>query len=196
MTLKRVAILQKTHDQVLKEYRHRCAKCGGDNPQIHHIDENPANNDPMNLIPLCPNCHLTDQHDPTRAIDPKELGLFRQYRNPMILKPQFHPLFARLKWLDEIREDSDEFELQGRAIELVNFVAGLVMGNFYGKEIAALVFFRSELTYHIGLDFTDAIRVKSPEELLKHAEEYRGQLRAVHDRVYQLAIELLRFQNW
>ena len=44
-----------------------CAKCGKDCRnsknsksvlQVHHIDENPGNNDLENLIPLCATCHL------------------------------------------------------------------------------------------------------------------------------------------
>src|SRR6266852_5884563 len=89
----RKAVPKATRSQVLAEFNHRCAVCGTDRPQIHHIDENPSNNDPMNLIPLCPNCHLTDQHNPTQPIDPAKLSLFRQYKDPMILTPQFHPLF-------------------------------------------------------------------------------------------------------
>ncbi len=44
-----------------------CARCGKEcsvktNPdmvlQVHHIDENPGNNDLENMIPLCSSCHL------------------------------------------------------------------------------------------------------------------------------------------
>ena len=44
-----------------------CARCGNDCRnskyhesvlQVHHIDENPGNNDLDNLIPLCASCHL------------------------------------------------------------------------------------------------------------------------------------------
>ena len=44
-----------------------CARCGKDCRnsitsesilQVHHIDENPGNNDLENLIPLCATCHL------------------------------------------------------------------------------------------------------------------------------------------
>ena len=48
-------------------FNHHCARCGRDcsNPkdsremlQVHHIDENPGNNNLENLIPLCSVCHL------------------------------------------------------------------------------------------------------------------------------------------
>lgn len=55
---------------VLERADNRCEKCGFNTVhprtgkrilQIHHIDENPENSIPENLIVLCPNCHaLTD----------------------------------------------------------------------------------------------------------------------------------------
>jgi 5-methylcytosine-specific restriction endonuclease McrA len=65
MPQSRAKIPTALREAVLKSYNHRCAICGSDHPQIHHIDENPGNNDELNLLPLCPNCHLTDQHNPT-----------------------------------------------------------------------------------------------------------------------------------
>ncbi len=48
-------------------FNYHCASCGKDCHapsnqeellQVHHIDENPGNNDLENLIPLCAACHL------------------------------------------------------------------------------------------------------------------------------------------
>src|SRR5262249_54052945 len=130
MSNKREAIPRAVRDSVLKEFNHRCGICGKDRPQVHHIDENPANNDPSNLIPLCPNCHLTDQHDPTRPIPSAKLQLFRKYKDPTILKPQFHPLFTRLQFLDNIDSIPTTHDLSRKAEELVLFVAVLEMGRF------------------------------------------------------------------
>jgi len=42
----------------LQHWKEECAICGFDKVvAIHHIDENKQNNDPHNLIPLCPNHH-------------------------------------------------------------------------------------------------------------------------------------------
>ena len=42
----------------LQHWKHECVICGFDKiVAIHHIDENHNNNDPQNLIPLCPNHH-------------------------------------------------------------------------------------------------------------------------------------------
>ena len=41
-----------------KHWKQECAICGFDKiVAVHHIDENHNNNDPTNLIPLCPNHH-------------------------------------------------------------------------------------------------------------------------------------------
>lgn len=41
-----------------QHHERRCVICGFDKVvAIHHIDENKKNNDPSNLIPLCPNHH-------------------------------------------------------------------------------------------------------------------------------------------
>jgi hypothetical protein len=41
-----------------KHHELKCVVCGFDKiVAIHHIDENKQNNDPTNLIPLCPNHH-------------------------------------------------------------------------------------------------------------------------------------------
>lgn len=41
-----------------QHWEHKCAICNFDKiVAVHHIDENHNNNDPKNLIPLCPNHH-------------------------------------------------------------------------------------------------------------------------------------------
>ena len=43
----------------------KCEECGNTDPPInvHHIDGNPYNNDPLNLLVLCRNCHQ-NRHGP------------------------------------------------------------------------------------------------------------------------------------
>ena len=173
---------------VLKEFNHRCAVCGTDRPQVHHIDEDPSNNDPLNLIPLCPNCHLIDQHNPTIPMDAEKLRLFREYKDPAILKAQFHPLFIRMKFLNSIKDDSKASDLWNSSGELVDLVAHLEMGGFYSKRIAGLVNYDSLRIYFGG----ERERIESE----CRDKEYREQLYSSKDQVYSLIIELLRFQNW
>ncbi len=209
----RVAIPKPVREKVLKEFNHRCAICGGDNPQIHHIDENPSSNDPMNLIPLCPNCHLSDQHDPTRSREPALLGLFRKYRDPTILKPQFYPLFTRLRFLDDAISRTNVLSLPHKAFELVDFVRELEMGKFYAGRIDVLVchpgpFPPTEevLKMRMKIDGVgmnvqdeennDALYESKLRDAEMSIEDYRQKLCDVCDQVYDLAIELLRFQPW
>lgn len=139
MSEKRAGIPKSVREQVLREFRHHCAACGADRPHVHHIDGDPSINDPLNLIPMCPNCHLQDQHDPTASTDPGKLRLLRRFRDPTVLDARFHPpLFVRAKFLAEISDESDVEELARRGQELTDFVANLEMGKFYSERIAEL----------------------------------------------------------
>jgi hypothetical protein len=201
----RIAIPAAIKTKVLAEFNHRCAKCGTDRPQLHHIDENPSNNDPLNLIPLCPNCHLIDQHNPTRTIEPKKLMLFRLYKDPTILKPQFHPLFVRLHFLDDIRDDWNYETLRSKIEELRSFIEALPMGSFYTKQLGGL----TELPSWASLDTEDTEiftvfkrdsrgydRERQQKANLRWESRYREQVRNAKPEIYNLIMELIRFQNW
>jgi len=41
-----------------------CVKCRSENSERHHIDDNPHNNKPENIMPLCRRCH-TIEHGKT-----------------------------------------------------------------------------------------------------------------------------------
>lgn len=196
MAKKRVAIPPAIRDAVLKEYAHRCAKCGADRPQVHHIDENPSNNDPLNLIPLCPNCHLTDQHNPTQHVPIGILRLFRRYKDPAILSPQFSVLYKRLKFLEEI-DTIHSKELSEAAEELTRFVFALERGEFFAKEIKTL-------THRIGLatvlrrpgeDRAQAAMRLSAERA-QQDKKFRDMLQTNRDAVYELVMDLVKFQDW
>src|ERR1700730_12815389 len=56
----RIPIPAAVRREILIEASYRCAvpRCmTAIAIDVHHIDENPANNDPSNLIALCPTCH-------------------------------------------------------------------------------------------------------------------------------------------
>ncbi len=133
----RETVPKATREAVLREFRYRCAICASERPQLHHIDEDRANSDPWNLLPLCPNCHLLDQHDPTAPIDRDKLRLFRRYRDPMILHERFHPVWSRCRFLLDIGERSRE-NLKTAAEELFQFVGALKMGDFYANRLRDL----------------------------------------------------------
>ncbi|HEY4760374.1 MAG TPA: HNH endonuclease signature motif containing protein [Thermoguttaceae bacterium] len=192
MTKIRGVIPKAVKEQVLDEYKHRCAICNGDRPQLHHIDENPSNNNVINLIPLCPNCHLRDQHNPTAGIDIGRIELFRKYKDPIILSSQFYPLYKRFMYFYNIKDDAYCNVLDKQAIELIGFVGALKMGNFYGKQLEELIVSPAR-----GLAITfgepNAVYTGRVEE---HRQECIAKLRRNVGSAESLLIELLRYQDW
>ena len=194
----RVSIPRNIRDRILAEFNHKCARCTADRPQLHHIDENPSNNEPLNLIPLCPNCHLSDQHNPTQPLEQKKLRLLRQYKDPTVLSPQFHVLFQRLRFLDSALMAETSEGLAEQAADLINFVELLEMGAYYAKQIKALVGKPFPLEIY-SLDLDDGRIRPTPGYDRRERERdqrYLEQLRSAYDPVHGLVIELLRFQNW
>lgn len=59
MAKKRPKISEEIKAELLFSCRNTCPLCSNQGlpMQIHHIDENPENNDLDNLIPLCLTCH-------------------------------------------------------------------------------------------------------------------------------------------
>jgi hypothetical protein len=190
----RVAIPKKTSDAVLGEYSHRCAICAGDRPHLHHIDEDPSNNDPKNLLPLCPNCHLRDQHNPTHRIEVPKLQMFRAFKDPAILKPQFHPLFARQAFLAEVTENEEPVtELERQASELIELVQAMEMGEFYGKRLSELV---APLHYAFMMVLGRGPDPEYERQLRRKNRDYRAKLYANRSAAQTILVELLRYQRW
>ena len=65
------------------------------------------------------------------------------------------------------------------------------MGAFYGKKINALTK-RPSPMYPISIGGYDP---EYEARIRRHDQEYRDQLRKARDRVYTLAVELLRYQK-
>ncbi len=183
MSKVRVSIPKETKERVLKEFNYRCAICGSDNPHLHHIDENPSNNEIENLIPLCPNHHLGDQHNPTVVIPFHKMKLFREYKDPSILSSKFEPLYQRLVFLFNVNDISADNELTGDSNQLIRFVSFLHMGEFYSRELRELIG-SSSRTYLDG------------RPVREYEREYREQLIMNRRKAINLIIELLRYQNW
>jgi hypothetical protein len=57
VAFERVAVSEGLRIETIAKCNNRCCVCQTPFVVIHHIDENPSNNDPDNLAPLCPNCH-------------------------------------------------------------------------------------------------------------------------------------------
>ena len=192
----RPAVPRVTKDAILKEFNHRCAVCSRDRPHIHHIDEDRENNDPLNLIPLCPSCHLSDQNDASNAIPIGKLRFFRRHKHRHILKPQFNAVFRRLEFLQHI-EHAEATGIEGYATELADFIWHLPMGAFYSDEIRKLLEPPASASLFILGDRPDPHeREKERREEGARVEAYRRQVSAARHRVEHLIVELLDFQTW
>jgi hypothetical protein len=191
----RIDIPKGVREQVYKEFDHRCAICGTGRPQLHHIDETPTNNTPLNLLPLCPNCHLSDEHNPTARYGQGRLGLLRRYKDPAILSPQFQPLYARLAFLGDVEASEEPTgEIEQGVQELVSFVRVLEKGAYYADRLQQLLGRRRVprvWAYSPGAPDPDAdVRRR------RRNREYREQVIRARDTATQLVVELLPFQGW
>jgi hypothetical protein len=126
-------------------------------------------------------------------IDSEKLKLFRQFKDPMILKPQFHPLFVRMQFLNPVDESLGAENLGILSEELIEFVEALEMGGFYSKRISELIKRR----------YTGMLQaVRRNEEVflapvpVEDDGQYIGKIRDTYPNIAALIVELLRFQKW
>ena len=204
----RVNIPKAIQETILKEWNHRCAICGYYRPQIHHIDEDPSNNVLENLIPLCPNCHLIDQHNPTKPIEPRVMSLFRLYKDPTILSPQFEPLFLRYLYLHTIPTEPLSVEeantVEGKALyntilfavnDLVRFIKALEMGDYYSNLIGGLLRVEGK-GRQIPLNDEGLREQLERQYYAEDLEDLRSKLCRTRPLVEKYLVELLRYQSW
>lgn len=78
----RISVPADVADEVLFANRHRCCVCHEPRKpvHIHHIDENPENNDPGNLAVLCLDHHsdVTGNEGLGRNYSENEIRLFKE----------------------------------------------------------------------------------------------------------------------
>jgi hypothetical protein len=183
----RTAIPKPLRETVLHEFNHRCAICGRERPQLHHIDENRENNISDNLLPLCPNHHLSDQHDPTRKVDPLLLALFRKYKDPQILSPRFEPVFRRLRPLLLCTPTSSFRELAEAAADLSYFIARFAMGEYYFGQLRLLFDWEGAAGYN----------TENQHEVREaHRRRFIARLNTNLPAATRLLVEQLRYQEW
>ena len=194
MTKKRTSAPRATADAVLKEFRNRCAICGRYEPQLHHIDQNPSNNAAENLIPLCPNCHLQDIHDPTSIIDSRKIQLFRRLKDPFILDSRFHPLWQRIcRIADYESDDVAGYSYQFLTSDLLKFISSLTMGQYYAYRLKSAL--RDPVEHMIA-------EVRAKGETVEDAHEFWMNLvdpeirEFVNRQIEDICVEMLRYQDW
>lgn len=84
---KRPKLSDKVTADILFRADHKCCICRKSdiNPQNHHIDGNPSNNDPDNIAPLCPNCQdkIHKRGGTSKAYSQEEIKMYRDewYKN-------------------------------------------------------------------------------------------------------------------
>jgi hypothetical protein len=105
-------------------FNYYCARCDNDCRktknaqmvlQVHHIDENPANNTLENLIPLCASCHLKIEgearlHAPYRE---KQLELFDDHTYMSQMKEMRENALAKYGSAlrpEDLRFDAETYE--------------------------------------------------------------------------------------
>ena len=192
MAKKRAALTKALKEKVLKEFRHKCAICGRHEPQIHHIDEDPSNNELENLLPLCPNCHLQDSHDPTAPPDPAKISLFRCTKDPLIFDPKFQPIWNRLKYLRENAEERVE-SWKWSCYNLTEFIKALKMGPYYSNLIVAVLNNPSSHyivhQHKVGIIISEG-DIKNSLELQEEVYTHRA------TTIENICVEMLRYQEW
>ena len=177
MKKNRVRVPKAVTERVMKEYHHKCAMCGRPNPHLHHIDENPSNNDASNLLPLCPNHHLQDTHSPTTPLDPGKLRLFRRCKDPFILDPRFHPIWTRLRFLREGHRGPRTEDWNTCWIDLTRFIEAFEKGHYYSARLLNQM--------HAMQDTIAAVA----DVILGLQDEFAT-------TVEDLCVEMLRYQGW
>ena len=67
--------LIERRNRILRARGRTCQQCGdGGRLELHHVDGNPANDDPRNLRLLCPDCHRVET-EAQRVAGPRQLTL-------------------------------------------------------------------------------------------------------------------------
>jgi predicted esterase YcpF (UPF0227 family) len=194
----RVTISRSSRQSVLREFNNRCAVCGKSKPKIHFIDEDPANADAMNLLPLCPTVHLFDPHNPTGKMEADKLLLLRHFKDPSVLKSQFHTIYRRLQFLDELDKLATMEQIREKIDELVNFLVSFEMGTYYGGRIHQLLKMPALVLPPVepGRGLTKGATETLAQVDRQHEEQFRKQLQDAQDEVLFLCVEMLRFQKW
>lgn len=74
--ISRKKLRARGHKQALKMFPviGPCVNCGNPKSERHHIDDNPQNNSPENIMPLCRRCH-TIEHGKCLTPDAIEKGI-------------------------------------------------------------------------------------------------------------------------
>ena len=74
MSYKNVTLLRANSKLVLEKYNSKCAICGKDYEQIHHIDGTKTNHSVENLMPLCSECHVSTHNKNRESLNSNKIN--------------------------------------------------------------------------------------------------------------------------
>jgi hypothetical protein len=130
MAKARVVIPPETAARVLFAHDRTCCVCRqhAKPVQIHHIDDNPSNNDMMNLAVLCFDCHRETQIRGgfDRKLDADQVTLYRD---------DWLRLIARKRVEEEARREAIDATVQPR-LELATSIAEIYRSNHQSQLLA------------------------------------------------------------
>ena len=191
---------------VKTEFGNRCAMCREPYVTIHHIDENPSNNNRQNLIPLCPNCHHGRVHGyGGNKIDRRALELYRELGTRFAATGAYNLLLKRSAYITSgMFEQLDSDQLSNALDDLLSFVRGLKFGPHFEKKLSRLLRPPRRpgnvyLTF-IGDDYDTAADLRRNEaerkaRLLEHTKAYKAQLDEAKADVAAVLDEILLAQD-
>jgi hypothetical protein len=200
----RTNIPKAISEKVLKEYNNHCARCNSSSPELHHIDEDPSNNEILNLIPLCPNCHQNWAHSSLANVNPLLIKLLRRYKNKKMLANEFVPLLRRLEFLEHIKS-MESSEIEKSIKNLLELISHHEKGGFFASQIVDKIgeyprYMPGFLVYdYVAKELTPETKRFMKQQLDRHIVAwniYNVQLYENRYLVYEAIDELLSYQNW
>jgi hypothetical protein len=161
------------------------------------VREDRTNNEELNLLPLCPSCHLTDLHDPTAPVDRLKLRLFREYRDISILAPEFHPIFRRLRFVLDPESLQSVDEAHTQVTDLIAFLHQFDKGQYYHVQVNELLTVRPYREWVASLDEPDgahAARKRDHDE--RELARFKRAVAEQRAKVMGFVVEMLTYQPW
>jgi len=100
-----------------------------------------------------------------------------------------------MKFLSEVEEWESVNLLVSRTEELCSFIGCLEMGNFFSPKIKKILLAKKVTTFIVAPEEPWEREERQRKEAVNESI-YRQSLRDTREEVFELCVELLRFQTW